>query len=240
MSQTKALHLRQKQKLAQNIDRIVKHPIGGRTLFSVANCLTIFRIFVSPVFLFVYLQHDALGLPYIYLPYVLLFLLGVSELSDAFDGFIARKYNQVTDLGKILDPMADSIARISVFLTFTQPPVNVPLVLVFVFLYRDSVISMLRTICALRGFALAARPSGKIKAVIQAVAAIFITLLLIPHSLGKLSDDALYQLSTLALFLSAAYALYSGVEYVYANRRHIQRILLRKAKNGSELPEIAS
>ncbi len=219
------------RKLEGNIDRIVRHPLGGATLFSVANCLTFIRIFISPVFLLVYLQPDALGITSLYLPYVLLFLLGVNELSDAFDGFLARKFNQVTDLGKILDPMADSISRISVFLTFTQPPVNVPLVLVFIFLYRDSVISTLRTICALRGFALAARPSGKIKAVFQGITAFFITLLLIPHSRGLLSDEALFELSTIAVFLSAAYALYSGVEYVYANRRHIQRILLRKAKS---------
>lgn len=232
MSETRVMSQNpgQDKKLARNIERIVQHPIGGPTLFSVANCLTFIRIFISPVFLLVYLQHDALGITRMYLPYVLLFLLGVNELSDALDGFLARKYNQVTDLGKILDPMADSISRISVFLTFTQPPVNVPLVLVFVFLYRDSVISTLRTICALRGFALAARSSGKIKAVIQGVAAFFITILLIPHSQGMLSDDGLYQLSTLAVFLSAAYALYSGVEYLIANRRHIQRILLRKAK----------
>ncbi|MCE5294645.1 MAG: CDP-diacylglycerol--glycerol-3-phosphate 3-phosphatidyltransferase [Chlamydiales bacterium] len=239
MSQTRATKIHPKQ-IARNIGRIADHPIGGPTLFSVANCLTFIRIFISPVFLLVYLQHDALGITRMYLPYVLLFLLGVSELSDALDGFLARKYNQVTDLGKILDPMADSISRISVFLTFTQAPVNVPLVLVFVFLYRDSVISTLRTICALRGFALAARPSGKIKAVIQGVAAFFITILLIPHSLGQLSDESLYAFSTIAVALSAAYALYSGIEYLVANRRHIQRILLRKNSNSRPLPEIAN
>lgn len=236
MSQASAVN----PALHRKIERIVEHPIGGPTFFNVANCLTFIRIFISPVFLLIYLQHEALGIARLYLPYVLLFLLGVSELSDALDGFLARKYNQVTDLGKILDPMADSISRISVFLTFTQPPVNVPLVLVFVFLYRDSVISTLRTICALRGFALAARPSGKIKAIIQGISAFFITLLMIPHSLGHLSDEALYQLSTVFVFLSAAYALYSGVEYLYANRRHIQRILLRKAKNSIRVSEIGS
>ena len=100
------------KKFARNIERIVEAP----TFFSVANCLTFIRIFISPVFLLVYLQHEALGISRIYLPYVLLFLLGVNELSDALDGFLARKYNQVTDLGKILDPMADSISRISVTL----------------------------------------------------------------------------------------------------------------------------
>lgn len=218
------------RKIDRNIDRIVQHPIGGPTFFNVANCLTFIRIFISPVFLLVYLQHEELGISKFVLPYVLLFLLGVSELSDALDGFLARKFNQVTDLGKILDPMADSIARLSVFLTFTQPPVNVPLVCVFIFLYRDSVTSTLRTICALRGFALAARPSGKIKAIIQGVCAFGITLLLIPHSLGQLSDSALSSLSTIGMLVTALYAVYSGIEYLYANRFHIQRVLSRKAK----------
>lgn len=220
-----------KPNIDRNIDRIVQHPLGGPTVWTVANCLTFFRIFISPIFLYVYLQHDVLGINAKMLPYILLFLLGVSELSDAFDGLLARKYNQVTDLGKILDPMADSISRISVFLTFTQPPVNVPLVCVFIFLYRDSVISTLRTICALRGFALAARPSGKMKAIIQAICSFVIVLLLIPHSLGHLSSEALSQLSTVFVLVSGFYALYSGVDYLYANRVHIQRVLIRKSRH---------
>lgn len=226
-----------KPVLDRKIDRIVRHPIGGPTLLNVANCLTFFRIFISPVFLLVYLQHEAMGISKVVLPYVLLFFLGVSELSDALDGFLARKYNQVTDFGKILDPMADSISRISVFLTFTQPPVNVPLLCVFIFLYRDSVISTLRTICALRGFALAARPSGKIKAVIQAVCTFLITLLLIPHSLGHLTDLALYQLSTIFVLVACFYAVYSGVDYLYANWSHIQRVIMRKSRSSPKVPK---
>ena len=130
---------------------------------SIANYLTFIRIFISPIFLLVYIAHDGMGISSILLPYVLMFLLGVSELSDAFDGYLARKYNQVTDLGKILDPMADSISRISVFLTFTLDPVQLPMLLIFVFIYRDSVISTLRTICALKGFALAAAQAVKSK-----------------------------------------------------------------------------
>jgi len=131
---------------------------------NIAHYFTFFRIFVSPIFLLVYIAHEQLGISSTLLPYVLIFLLGMSEFSDAFDGYIARKTNQVTDLGKILDPMADSIYRISVFLTFTLDPIRVPMILIFVFIYRDSVISTLRTICALRGYTLAARISGKIKA----------------------------------------------------------------------------
>ncbi len=221
------------KNIDKRLDKLARHPIGGPTMWTVANCLTIIRIFISPIFLLIYLQHDSFGITSKGLPYALLFLLSVSELSDALDGLLARKYNQVTDLGKILDPMADSIYRISVFLTFTQPPVNVPLVFVFIFLYRDSVIGMLRTICALRGFALGARPSGKIKAVLQGISCFIIVLLLIPHSLGHLSNQALTAISSWCVVFTGLYALYSGIEYLYANRRHVQRVLIRNRKNAT-------
>lgn len=192
---------------------------------SLANYLTFIRIFVSPIFMFLYIEHALLGISMVALPYILLFLFGVSELSDAFDGYVARRYNQVTDLGKILDPMADSIYRISIFLTFTRPPVNLPLLLVFIFLYRDSVISTLRTICALRGFALAARSSGKVKAIIQAASAFIILLLLIPYSLCFIEIGALRMTAITVVSIAAIYALYSGVEYIYANREYLIRLL---------------
>jgi CDP-diacylglycerol---glycerol-3-phosphate 3-phosphatidyltransferase len=198
---------------------------------SVANYLTFIRIFISPVFMFLYLEHDLLGISMIVLPYILLFLLGVSELSDAFDGYLARKFHQVTDLGKLLDPMADSIYRISVFLTFTQPPVNLPLLIVFIFLYRDSVISTLRTICALRGFALAARASGKIKAIIQAGCAFIILLLLIPYSMGILSYAWLRGVSVTVVSIAALYSLFSGAEYIWANRDYVLRLLTDKGES---------
>lgn len=177
-----------------------------------------------------YLEYEAFKISFTVLPYLLIMLMAVSELSDAFDGYIARKTNQVTDLGKILDPMADSISRISVFLTFTQGVVGLPLVLVFIFIYRDSVISTLRTICALRGFALAARKSGKIKAVLQGAAAFFILLMLIPFSLNQLSLQKLQSLSLWVVSGVAVYTLYSGVDYLYANREHVRRLFAKDKK----------
>lgn len=195
---------------------------------TIANYLTFFRIFISPIFLLVYLEYENLNINIVTLPYVLLFLFGISELSDAFDGYLARKYNEVTDLGKILDPMADSIYRISIFLTFTLPPINLPMILVFIILYRDSVVSTLRTICALKGFALGARRSGKIKAIIQAISAFLIILLLIPYSLGALHANTLHLTSTIIITLTSIYTLFSGVDYIYANREYIMRMLTTK------------
>src|SRR5690554_561135 len=102
-----------------------------------AHCFTLLRIFISPLFPLLYLEYERLGIPLLWLPYLLLFLLLISEFSDLFDGMVARRRNEVTDLGKVLDPMADSITHISLFLTFTQGFVRLPLLLVFVFLYRD-------------------------------------------------------------------------------------------------------
>lgn len=192
---------------------------------TIAHYFTLIRVVISPIFLLVYIYRDELGLSPFFLPFVLLALLAVSELSDAIDGFLARKYNQVTDLGKLLDPMADSIYRLSIFLTFTQAPVGLPMGLIFIFLYRDSVVSTLRTICALKGFALAARASGKIKAIIQAIAAFCVLVLMIFASVDIISPQELTQFSTWIVGLAGLFTLVSGLEYIVVNRGYIKKCL---------------
>ncbi len=192
---------------------------------NLAHYFTFIRIFISPIFLLVYLYPNAFGLTPLLLPCVLFFLVAVSELSDAFDGYIARKYNQVTDLGKILDPMADSIYRISLFLTFTLEPVKIPMGLAFIFLYRDSVISTLRTICALKGFTLAARKSGKIKAVVQGLAAAIVLIFMLEAALNWITPQELTSYSTIVVSIAAAYTLYSGLDYILANKHYIRKLL---------------
>jgi CDP-diacylglycerol--glycerol-3-phosphate 3-phosphatidyltransferase len=192
---------------------------------SIALFLTLSRILLGPIFLIVYLYYSSFGITLSWLPYILLALAGISELSDLFDGKMARRHNKVTDLGKLLDPMADSIFRLSVLLAFTQGIIQLPLLLVCIFFYRDMIISTLRTLCALRGVALAARMSGKIKAVIQAVVIFFILILMIPYSMGCLELSLLQGMSFYSVFLGVAYTVYSGIEYIYANRKYIQRAL---------------
>ncbi|MEM7174969.1 MAG: CDP-diacylglycerol--glycerol-3-phosphate 3-phosphatidyltransferase [Chlamydiota bacterium] len=184
--------------------------------------LTLGRIFISPLFLIFYLYYPQLGVSLYALPFLLISLLSVSELSDFFDGYLARKLNLVTDLGKILDPMADSITRLTILLTFTQGLVQLPLLLVFVFIYRDTMISTLRTVCALQGVTLAARTSGKVKAVVQAVAIFLILILIIAYAWGQLSLGQLQGVALAIVSAAALYTFYSGAEYIYANRSYIQ------------------
>ncbi len=187
--------------------------------------LTFIRVVMSPVFLILYLYAEAWGLSFEALPYALLAVLAVCELSDIFDGFLARRHNKVTDLGKVLDPMADSLFRLTVFLSFTQGVVQAPLILVLILFLRDSIVNSLRTLCAIRGRALGARLSGKIKAVIQAVVIFFILILMIPYSLGYVSEGSFQQMSCYAVAIAAVYTLISGIEYIWANRRFIRESL---------------
>ncbi|ADH17601.1 CDP-diacylglycerol--glycerol-3-phosphate 3-phosphatidyltransferase [Chlamydia trachomatis] len=188
---------------------------------SLPNFLTVFRLFITPIFMILYLKGRWFGLSAAFLPYVLLFLLIITEITDAVDGYIARKFSQVTDLGKLLDPMADSVYRISLYLTFTQPPVNLPLILVFIFLARDSVISTLRTLCASRGQVLAARMSGKLKAILQAISFFFIIFAMFLCAKGIISTDDLEFFSTVIVSLVAFYSICSGVEYIWVNKSHL-------------------
>ena len=189
--------------------------------------LTIGRLFISPVFLIFYLKYEKLGISLHALPFILIFLLAISELSDFFDGFLARKFNLVTELGKILDPMADSITRLTILLTFTQGFIKLPLLLVFVFVYRDAMISTLRTVCAMRGVTLAARTSGKIKAVIQALSIFIILILMVPFAWGRLSLEQLQDTTFYIIVAAAIYTLFSAWEYIYVNRAYIKQAWLK-------------
>lgn len=190
-----------------------------------AHCFTLLRILISPIFPLLYLEREWFGIPLVWMPYILLFLLVVSECSDYLDGIIARRRNQVTDLGKVLDPMADSITHISLFLTFTQGFVKLPLILVLVFLYRDFFIATLRTLCAMKGVVLAARFSGKVKAALQGGVAMLIILLMIPYTMGILSLETFQTVSLIAVSIAAIYTVISIVDYIGANWIFIKRAI---------------
>jgi len=191
-----------------------------------ANYVTLLRIIVIPFFPLIYLKYDFLKIPLIWMPFILLGILIFCEFTDLVDGFLARRKNQVTDLGKVIDPMADSITHILVFFTFTQSWIDVPILLVFVFFYREFLISTLRTICALKGFSLAARRSGKIKTLLQAIIAVLVVALLIPFFMGYISLETLRFTSLILVSIAALYSVISAIDYVYANKSYIKKFFL--------------
>lgn len=198
---------------------------------NIANALTLFRLSLSPIFMMLYLYPHTFSLTPQSTPYVLLSLLSVAEVTDMLDGWIARTFNQVTEMGKLIDPLADSVWRTSLFLSFTAQPINLPMWIVFLFLLRDSAISTLRTLCALKGHTLAARFSGKLKAVLQGTSAFIIVTLMIPFSQGTLTQEELTLISTLISLAVGAWSLISGVDYVIAMQPYLKKHLSCESKS---------
>ncbi|HUI92199.1 MAG TPA: CDP-alcohol phosphatidyltransferase family protein [Chitinivibrionales bacterium] len=139
--------------------------------FNLAIALTLSRIVIAPFFAFFFIRSFHAASPVVGL-WISAGLAALIELSDAFDGRMARARNQVSDFGKLLDPMADSLSRQTIFLSFMVCADRIiPLWMFLLFLYRDAVLSILRMMCAYHGKVLAARQMGKLKAVVQAVGA---------------------------------------------------------------------
>jgi CDP-diacylglycerol--glycerol-3-phosphate 3-phosphatidyltransferase len=192
---------------------------------TVAHYFTFLRLILMPLFLITYLHPSFLNLSASNVPWMLALILLLSELSDACDGFLARRMNQVTDLGKILDPMADSLSRLGVYFCFSHGVVALPLEIPLLMLYRDVLISTLRTICALKGFALAARWSGKVKAVVQAIGAFCIIAAMKALQLDMISQNLFEWITVSFGLLACALSLFSGCEYFIANKKYFKQLL---------------
>ena len=134
---------------------------------SLADKVTSLRVILAPIFFVLYLLEE------IYLPIlhgrfwvfaVLWILFIIIECTDWLDGLIARSRNEVSDFGKLYDPFADTLVRISYFLCFIFTRV-LPVVPFLVILFREFGILFLRVLMMQKGVAMGARKGGKLKAV---------------------------------------------------------------------------
>ncbi|MFK7928687.1 MAG: CDP-alcohol phosphatidyltransferase family protein [Myxococcota bacterium] len=107
----------------------------------------------------------------------------ILEATDALDGWVARKYDAVTDFGKLFDPFSDAFARFTLFLGLWAIGCA-DLWMILLIFYRDSSVGFFRSIAATNNVVMAARPTGKIKAIVQAIGVNLILLLLLLGYLG--------------------------------------------------------
>ena len=127
---------------------------------SKADKITLSRIILAPFFFLIY--EYSLFSPTISI--VLLWLLyALMELSDLFDGRVARSERKVSDFGKLFDPFADVFARLTYFVCFAFSGI-MPLWIFVIILYRELAMLFLRMLLGFRGIALGARRGGKLKA----------------------------------------------------------------------------
>lgn len=138
-------------------------------------------------------------------------VMAVAEISDALDGILARRSGQVSDFGKVIDPMADSLYRALVFLAFLAAG-WMSVWLVAIVFARDIVVAYVRTLSQQVGVTMSARRSGKIKAAVQAFAQFATVGLYAAADLGW--DGPAAGISTALLIAAAAMTAYSGYDYV--------------------------
>jgi CDP-diacylglycerol--glycerol-3-phosphate 3-phosphatidyltransferase len=169
-----------------------------RHMINLPNILSICRILLVPPLVVVLLTEvdgrEWWGLG--------LFLLAAGM--DFLDGFLARRHNQVTRLGTLLDPAADKILLSAAFISLVDLRLA-PAWMVVVIIAREFAVSALRSFAAAETLVIPAGFSGKLKTVLQIVA---VALLIIKNQLGEFSH-----LAPISLWAAVLVTIYSGVEY---------------------------
>ncbi|HUT10049.1 MAG TPA: CDP-diacylglycerol--glycerol-3-phosphate 3-phosphatidyltransferase [Thermoguttaceae bacterium] len=196
-------------------------PTTNRTLatvFNLPNQLSAVRLILAVV-LFCFIANG------FYLTGMVLFLIAAS--TDWLDGFFARRYGQVTTLGRILDPFADKVIICGTFIylaavpTMAKDPLGVKAWMVVVIVGRELLVTALRSYIEEKGGDFSAKMAGKLKMVLQCVAAAVGLYYL--HSIAIVDEVATRQPADWCRWLLAgsvwsavALTVYSGIVYIAA------------------------
>ncbi len=186
------------------------------------NIITILRVVITPIFLAVILMDS---LPHRFLYACIIF--SIASISDAVDGYLARKNNQVTNFGKFLDPIADKVLTTSALLAFMSMGLcNIWIVMLVV--TREFTIASVRMIAASGGVVIPANNWGKIKTISQMVFTIVIMLLGEAYYIVEKSHtDLLVKLPDLTLisngllWVTAILTVVSGAIYLNDSKKII-------------------
>ena len=166
------------------------------------NKLTVARMIIVPflvVFLLTGWGGDANR-------YISLALFVVASVTDWFDGYLARKNNQVTNFGKIMDPLADKLLVAAALICLVQLG-DVPAWIAILILGREFAVTGLRSVAAAEGIVVAASKLGKFKTVTQMIALI---LLILKADVVAVTG---YNIGMIFLYLALFMTLYSGIDY---------------------------
>ncbi len=173
-------------------------PEVSQEIWNLPNSLTLLRIFLVP-FLVVVLLTKFEGKEYAGL---VIFL--IAAVTDLLDGYFARKFNKITRLGILLDPIADKLLISSALISLVELDLA-PAWMVVIILGREFAVSGLRSIASQQGVDIPASSLGKGKTVSQVIA---VALLILGHELGDFQ-----LLATIALWVVVLFALASGIDY---------------------------
>src|SRR5271157_6669650 len=182
---------------------------------TVPNQLTILRLILTLPFV------AALSLQFPGAKILAFWLFVFSSITDFADGYIARRFNQITDFGKLMDPLVDKIMTMSAFICLISLG-SIPAWAVIVILSREFLITGLRLIAASRGKVLPAERLGKHKTVWQIVTILYcLVLLTVGDQFGRilspLTRTSLNAIGFALVCLTVGLTLWSGISYFAKN-----------------------
>ena len=166
------------------------------------NILTVLTVFMIPLFIGAFLIEGISD-------WITLVIFASAAITDALDGYIARKKNIVTDFGKLMDPLADKIMVMSAFVCFTAAGILHPIITI-VILAREFLITGLRSIATSKGKVIAADIWGKAKTVSQYA---FIIVTLIRRSVVPGLEGFFGIIATFTIVVALILATISAVHY---------------------------
>lgn len=138
----------------------------------------------------------------------------IASLTDFLDGYIARKYNLITDLGKMLDAIADKVLVNSVLIILSANGFIHPIIPVIIIL-RDTIVNSIKMVAGNKGKVVAAIKSGKIKTACLMVGIVLTLFYNLPFELWNL------KVSDILLIIAAVMSIISGVQYYQMNKKYI-------------------
>lgn len=184
----------------------------------IPNILSSLRLLLAPLFLYLFIQED------LWIRGLSLLVFTTAALTDAFDGYLARKYKVESKFGAFLDPLADKFLTFAGFVCLPfLDPVQFPWWAIIVIVLRDVVVTVLRMYATSKDLMMETRSTAKIKTAIQMgylyVALLFGFLLLFDGGFGNwvrtiFEMDIFYW----GMVAVAAITVYSGLEYLVTNR----------------------
>jgi CDP-diacylglycerol---glycerol-3-phosphate 3-phosphatidyltransferase len=185
-----------------NTDTIIVRSRGERNrhIMNLANKLTIIRFILVPVFMFVFL----IKLPHGEFIAASIFIL--AAITDGLDGYFARKHNQVTKLGKLMDPLADKLLVTAALVSLVEMRLLAAWV-AFIIIGREFLVTGIRAVAAAEGVVISASKLGKYKTVAQIVAIVATMINNYPFELIQ------FPFQSIAMVVAVFFTIVSGVDY---------------------------
>lgn len=194
-------------------------------IFTRANFITTIRILLTPLFLYFLFSSRE------YFKIFALLIFIIASVTDAYDGYIARKYREETSLGKFLDPLADKVLMSAAFISFVVMDL-IPLWMVVLVILRDFMVTGIRVLMSTKDSTMVTRMSAKAKTGAQIGVVCFILVYIITQRwkifLGisdyvKFLED--YPVIYILMLLVTLFTVWTGIEYIIVNRKVIKQYL---------------